>query len=81
MSQPQHAEHPGDCTFLGTKGRLDLYFCRQGLPVPIVIARSGSGASDFQHWPVDREPRSTVKLEVFIHAVRLAVQQGLLDQK
>ena len=81
MSQPQHAEHPGDCIFLGTKGRFDLYFGPQGLPVPTVIARSGSGASDFHHWPVDREPRSTVLQGIFLHAVRLALQQGLFELK
>lgn len=81
MSQPQHAKHPGDCTFLGTKGRFDLYFGPQGLSVPVVIARSGSGPGQFKEWPVDREPSSTVLMEIYLHAVRLALQQGLLELK
>lgn len=81
MPKPQHAEHPGDCTFLGTKGRFDLYFGSQGLQVPIVIARRGSGNTDFQEWPIDLAPRSTVLQEVFHHAVRLALQQGLFQLK
>lgn len=78
MSQPQHAAHPGDCTFLGTLGRFDLYLGPQGLPVSVVIARWGNGANFYQ-WPVDREPRSTVHLEAFDHAVSLARKKGYLD--
>ncbi|WP_199918277.1 hypothetical protein [Pseudomonas veronii] len=78
MSQPKHAAHPGDCTFLGTLGRFDLYFGPQGLPVPEVIARWGSGAN-FHQWPVDSEPASTVQLEVFDHAVTLARKKGYLE--
>lgn len=78
----QHAStSPGDCTFLGTKGRLDLYFGPLGLTVPVIIARSGSGPSQFKKWPVDRGPSSTVLMEAFLHAVRLALQQGLLELK
>lgn len=76
MSQPQHPKHPGDCTYLGSKGRFDLYFCSQGLPVPIVIARSS--VRD-QQWPVDRGSRSTVSDQIFVYAVDLARQQGLLE--
>lgn len=78
MSQPQHAAHPGDCTFLGTLGRFDLYFGPQGLPVPIVIARWGSG-TNFYQWALDHELRSTVQLEAFDHAVSLARKKGYLD--
>jgi hypothetical protein len=78
MSQPQHAAHPGNCTFVGTIGRFDLYFDPQALPVPIVIARWGGGAK-FYEWTVDREPRSTMHLEVFNHAVSLARKKGYLD--
>lgn len=81
MPKPQHVEHPGDCTFLGTKGRFDLYFGSRGLPVPLVIARRGSGATDFQAWPVDVAPQSSVLQEIFDHAVRLALQQGLFVLK
>ena len=78
MSQPQHAAHPGDCTFLCTLGRFDLYFDHQTLPVPIVIARWGSG-TNFYQWPVDSQPRSRVHLEAFKHAVSLARKKGYLD--
>lgn len=78
MSQPQHAATPGDCTFLGSLGRFDLYLGPPGLPVPIVIARWGSGANFYQ-WSVDREPRSTVQLEAFEHAISLARKKGYLD--
>lgn len=30
MSHPQHAEHPSECTFLGTKRGFDLDFGPQG---------------------------------------------------
>lgn len=78
MSQPRHASHPGDCKFLGTLGRFDLYFGPQGLPVPIVIARWGGG-DNFYEWPVGCEPRSTVELEAYDHVVSLARKKGYLD--
>lgn len=49
--------------------------------VPVVIARSGSGPGQFKEWPVDREPSSTVLMEIYLHAVGLALQQGLLELK
>lgn len=74
MSQPQHEKYPGGCTFLGRFARFDLYFCSQGHPVPLVVARGG--AKDYQ-WPVDHGPQSTVHEEIFRYALDLARQQGL----
>lgn len=79
MSRPKHAEHPGDCKFLGIKGRFDLYFDPHGHSVPEVIARHGSGVNDFRCWPVDGGPRADVLQSVFSDAKELAIQQGLLD--
>lgn len=76
MAQHQHPAHPGDCIFLGTKGRFDLYFDR--LPVPTVIARWGGG-SNFYQWPLDNGPRSSVQFEAFDHALSLARKMGYLD--
>lgn len=76
MSQPQPPNLPGDCTYLGSKGRFDFYFCSQGLPAPIMIARSS--VRD-QQWPVHRGSRSTVSEQIFVYAVDLARQQGLLE--
>lgn len=78
MSQPQDAKYSGDCTYLGSYARFKLYFCSQGYPVPIVVARSGNGTKDYQ-WPVDCGPGSSVLEEMFRHALDLARQQGLLE--
>ena len=79
MSQPLHGHHPGDGTFLGTYGRLDLYFGPQGLPAPTLIARWRSGAKDVYQWQVDLSPGATSHQQAFDHAVSLARQQGLLN--